>query len=51
MRTMYNMALVRLKPYHPITHTVEDSIYVCADRLGTGLGKLLMPALNEGRKL
>jgi L-amino acid N-acyltransferase YncA len=26
-------------------HTVEDSIYVHADRLGTGLGKLLMPAL------
>jgi L-amino acid N-acyltransferase YncA len=26
-------------------HTVEDSIYVHPDRLGTGLGKLLMPAL------
>lgn len=26
-------------------HTVEDSIYVRVDRLGTGLGKLLMPAL------
>jgi L-amino acid N-acyltransferase YncA len=26
-------------------HTVEDSIYVRADRVGTGLGKLLMPAL------
>jgi L-amino acid N-acyltransferase YncA len=26
-------------------HTVEDSIYVRADRTGTGLGKLLMPAL------
>jgi L-amino acid N-acyltransferase YncA len=26
-------------------HTVEDSVYVRADRLGTGLGKLLMPAL------
>jgi L-amino acid N-acyltransferase YncA len=26
-------------------YTVEDSIYVRADRLGTGLGKLLMPAL------
>jgi L-amino acid N-acyltransferase YncA len=25
--------------------TVEDSIYVRADRVGTGLGKLLMPAL------
>jgi L-amino acid N-acyltransferase YncA len=26
-------------------HTVEDSIYVRADRAGAGLGKLLMPAL------
>jgi L-amino acid N-acyltransferase YncA len=26
-------------------HTVEDSIYVRADRMGNGLGKLLMPAL------
>ncbi len=26
-------------------HTVEDSIYVRVDHLGTGLGKLLMPAL------
>jgi phosphinothricin acetyltransferase len=26
-------------------HTVEDSIYVRVDRLGTGLSKLLMPAL------
>ena len=26
-------------------HTVEESIYVRVDRLGTGLGKLLMPAL------
>jgi L-amino acid N-acyltransferase YncA len=26
-------------------HTVEDSVYVRVDRLGTGLGKLLMPAL------
>ncbi len=26
-------------------HTVEDSIYVRVDRLGTGLGKQLMPAL------
>ena len=26
-------------------HTVEDSIYVRADRIGNGLGKLLMPAL------
>ena len=35
-------------PYRPrlaYRHTVEDSIYVRADRLGTGLGKLLMPAL------
>ncbi|HET6217664.1 MAG TPA: GNAT family N-acetyltransferase [Acidobacteriaceae bacterium] len=26
-------------------HTVEDSIYVRVDRLGAGLGKLLLPAL------
>jgi L-amino acid N-acyltransferase YncA len=26
-------------------YTVEDSVYVRADRVGTGLGKLLMPAL------
>ena len=26
-------------------HTVEDSVYVRVDRLGTGLGKQLMPAL------
>jgi L-amino acid N-acyltransferase YncA len=26
-------------------HTVEDSIYVRVDRLGNGLGRLLMPAL------
>jgi L-amino acid N-acyltransferase YncA len=26
-------------------HTVEDSVYVHVDRLGTGLGRLLMPAL------
>jgi L-amino acid N-acyltransferase YncA len=26
-------------------HTVEDSVYVRIDRLGTGLGTLLMPAL------
>jgi phosphinothricin acetyltransferase len=26
-------------------HTVEDSVYVRFDRLGTGLGKLLLPAL------
>jgi L-amino acid N-acyltransferase YncA len=33
----------RVRPAY--RHTVEDSIYVRADRLGTGLGKLLMPAL------
>ncbi len=27
------------------SHTVEDSIYVRADRLGNGVGRLLMPAL------
>ena len=35
-------------PYRPrlaYRHTVEDSIYVRADRLGAGLGRLLMPAL------
>ncbi len=35
-------------PYRARTayrYTVEDSIYVRADRLGAGLGKLLMPAL------
>jgi L-amino acid N-acyltransferase YncA len=35
-------------PYRPrlaYRYTVEDSIYVRADRLGTGLGRLLMPAL------
>jgi L-amino acid N-acyltransferase YncA len=35
-------------PYRPraaYRYTVEDSIYIRADRLGTGLGKLLMPAL------
>jgi L-amino acid N-acyltransferase YncA len=26
-------------------YTVEDSVYIRADRVGTGLGKLLMPAL------
>jgi L-amino acid N-acyltransferase YncA len=26
-------------------HTAEDSIYIRADRMGTGLGTLLMPAL------
>jgi L-amino acid N-acyltransferase YncA len=35
-------------PYRPrlaYRYTVEDSIYVHADRLGAGLGGLLMPAL------
>jgi L-amino acid N-acyltransferase YncA len=35
-------------PYRPrvaYRYTVEDSIYVRADRLGTGVGRLLMPAL------
>jgi L-amino acid N-acyltransferase YncA len=35
-------------PYRPrpaYRHTVEDSIYVRADRLGSGVGRLLMPAL------
>ena len=31
-------------------HTVEDSIYVRADRLGTGVGRLLMPALIDTTK-
>jgi L-amino acid N-acyltransferase YncA len=31
-------------------HTVEDSIYVRADRLGTGVGRLLMPALIDATK-
>ncbi len=33
------------RPRLAYRHTVEDSIYVRADRLGTGLGKSLMPAL------
>ena len=33
------------RPRLAYRHTVEDSIYVRADRLGTGLGRLLMPAL------
>jgi phosphinothricin acetyltransferase len=40
-------------PYRPrvaYRHTVEDSIYVRADRLGTGLGRLLMPALLEATR-
>jgi L-amino acid N-acyltransferase YncA len=35
-------------PYRPrlaYRHTVEDSVYVRADRVGAGVGKLLMPAL------
>lgn len=35
-------------PYRPrlaYRHTVEDSIYIRADRLGSGVGKLLMPDL------
>jgi L-amino acid N-acyltransferase YncA len=31
-------------------HTVEDSIYIRADRIGAGLGKLLMPALIKAAK-
>jgi L-amino acid N-acyltransferase YncA len=31
-------------------HTVEDSVYIRADRVGTGLGKLLMPALIAGTR-
>jgi L-amino acid N-acyltransferase YncA len=40
-------------PYRPrvaYRYTVEDSIYVRADRLGTGLGRLLMPALIHQSK-
>ena len=40
-------------PYRPrlaYQHTVEDSIYVRADRLGTGVGRLLMPALIDATK-
>ena len=40
-------------PYRPrlaYKHTVEDSIYVRADRLGTGVGRLLMPALISATK-
>lgn len=35
--------LYRARPAY--RHTVEDSIYVRADLLGQGLGKMLMPAL------
>jgi phosphinothricin acetyltransferase len=40
-------------PYRPrvaYRHTVEDSIYVRADRLGGGVGRLLMPALISAAK-
>jgi L-amino acid N-acyltransferase YncA len=40
-------------PYRPrlaYRYTVEDSIYVRADRLGTGVGGLLMPALIDATK-
>jgi L-amino acid N-acyltransferase YncA len=40
-------------PYRPrvaYRHTVEDSIYVRADRIGTGVGGLLMPALINATK-
>jgi L-amino acid N-acyltransferase YncA len=40
-------------PYRPrlaYQHTVEDSIYVRANRLGTGVGRLLMPALIDATK-
>jgi len=40
-------------PYRPrlaYKHTVEDSIYVRADRLGTGVGRLLMPTLINATK-
>jgi L-amino acid N-acyltransferase YncA len=40
-------------PYRPrlaYRHTVEDSIYVRADRLGSGVGRLLMPALIDASK-
>ncbi len=40
-------------PYRPrlaYRHTVENSIYVRADRLGTGVGKLLLPALINATK-
>lgn len=38
------------RPRLAYRHTVEDSIYVRADRLGTGVGRLLMPALIDGTK-
>ena len=40
-------------PYRPrvaYRHTVEDSIYVRADHLGSGVGRLLMPALISASK-
>ena len=39
------------RPRLAYRHTVEDSIYVRADRLGTGLGKSLMPALITATQL
>ena len=33
------------RPRFAYRYTVEDSIYVHADRLGAGIGRLLMPAL------
>jgi L-amino acid N-acyltransferase YncA len=38
------------RPRLAYRHTVEDSIYVRADRLGTGVGRLLMPALIDTTK-
>jgi L-amino acid N-acyltransferase YncA len=38
------------RPRLAYRHTVEDSIYVRADRLGTGMGRLLMPALIEATR-
>jgi L-amino acid N-acyltransferase YncA len=36
----------RVRPAYRLT--VEDSVYVRADRLGMGVGRLLMPALISG---
>ena len=38
------------RPRLAYRHTVEDSIYVRADRLGIGVGRLLMPALIEATR-
>lgn len=35
------------RPRLAYRHTVEDSVYVRADRLGAGVGRLLMPALID----